>query len=107
MRTTDCINRAIQLQNNGKPLSDRVKTEVVKFVLSRKSHGRRGQPSLPSGTELYAIQYELGGYFTYSYTTIKAAEESRQNQIYNQTNTFQFYGFNVVDNVNDTMPCSK
>jgi len=85
----------------------RIKTEVVEFTLNKSSRARRNAPAIKAGTTLYAIKYELGGYFTYSYKDKQKAEECRQTQIDNQTNTFQFYGFNVVDDLNDTMPVSK
>lgn len=83
-----------------------VKTKVVEFILNKESRGRRNQPRLPKGTKLYAIEYELGGYFTYSYTSRESAEQSRQNQIKHNTNTYQFYGFNCVKDPNDTLPSS-
>lgn len=108
MRTTNCINNAIVLEKNGQwQKSDRVKTEIVPFILQRASKGRRNAPKIPAGTTLYAIKYELGGYFTYSYVKREHAELAIQNSRDQQTNTFQFYGFNVVDDANDTLPVSS
>jgi hypothetical protein len=106
--TTNCIHNAIELETSGKwQKSDRVKTEVVPFVKLIKSKARRGSPSVERGTTLYAIKYELGGYFVYSYMTRERAEEVRLASIDNQTDTFQFYGFNVVDDTEWTMPVGE
>lgn len=107
MRTTNCINNAIKLEQRGKSRSDRVKMTVEEFKLGRASRGRRNTPSVKVGTTLYAIKYELGGYFTYSYHTHTEAERIIQAMKDNATNTFQFYGFNVVDTPDETLPCIK
>ena len=102
------MNNAIVLEKNGQwQRSDRVKTEVVPFVTTIKSKARRNAPAVEVGTTLYAIKYELGGYFVYSYLTREEAERVRQVSIDNGTNTFQFYGFNVVDIPEYTLPVSR
>jgi hypothetical protein len=85
-------------------LTDKVKTHVVEFTKRTCSKARRGSPAVYPGTVLYAIKYEIGGYFTYSYATREAAEDVRQAGIKHGTDTYQFYQFNVVADADDTRP---
>ncbi len=82
-----------------------VSTNIVKRIRTKdqKEHKGYHRPEVKAGTEIYLIAYELGGYFTYSYLKLEDAELSRNNSIKEGTNTFRFYDFNVVSNVDQTI----
>lgn len=84
----------------------RVKMEIVEFVTTRPHHGRRGSPKIPTGTKLYAIKYDTGGYYTYSYQDKNDAINCIENSKLYKTDTEYYREWNVVKDMEDTMHVS-
>lgn len=86
-------------------LEELVETEIVETKRSniQKQHNGYNRPLVEADTTIYVIKYRIGGYFPYSYLNREQAEDSRRNQIKNQTNTFRYYQFNVVSSVDKTI----
>jgi hypothetical protein len=85
--------------NQGK----RLKMEIEEFISTRPHSGRRGSPAIPVGTRLYAIKYENGGYFSYSYINKTEAEESIENSRLQGTDNEYYREWNVVDDKEKTL----
>jgi len=87
-------------------LSQRVRMKVVKFTTERPKRARRGSPAIPEGTTLYAIQYDKGGYFTYSYQNYTDAQDSADNMRLHETDNMFYYPWNVVHDIQKTVHVS-
>lgn len=81
----------------------RVGMKVVEHVTQVSHKGRRGSPRIPAGVTLYCIQYDLGGYFPYSYLNKAEAEFVIRAMIEHGTDTEEYYHFNLVHNREHTM----
>lgn len=80
-----------------------IKMDIEEFIIDRPKRARRGSPAVPSGTKLYAIRYETGGYFTYSYVNRKDAEECIENSKLYRTNNEYYREWNLVQDKQDTL----
>ena len=89
----------LTIDNQGKV----IRMKIVEFKTTRPHFGRRGSPAIPTGTTLYALEYETGGYFTYSYIKREDAETCIENGKLYQTNTEYYREWNLVMDKENTL----
>lgn len=80
---------------------------IIPYILKSDHHGRRGSPKVLAGTQVYLLEYETGGYFTYCYLDIDDAREVIRNGKMYHSNTKIYMEFNLVIDPEDTMHVSK
>lgn len=85
----------------------KVKQTVEEFITKESHNGRRGSPRIPSGTRLYAIRYENGGYFPYSYFSRKEAEKVIEAGRIEHIDTEFYRQWNIVWNKDETRHVGK
>lgn len=93
----------LDFQNQGK----RVKMIVEEYTTTIKHNGRRGSPAIPTGTKVYVIRYEIGGYYTYSFLHEKDAHEIIETMRQYGTDNEYHREWNLVDNPEKTMHYGK
>lgn len=72
----------------------------------QRSHKGYNRPEISAGTHCYAIAYEPDlGYFPYSYTTYKRAQETMKNIIKQGTDTEYYRQWNVKQSADETIVC--
>lgn len=75
---------------------------IVPFISKyRPAHKGWHRPEVEEGTKMYAIQYEIGGYFTYSYLDEDQAFRVMMNM--RKTSTFRYYYHNVKKDIHSTI----
>lgn len=85
----------------------KVDMKIEEYITTRAHHGRRGSPTIPSGTKLYLIKYvNKPGYFTYGYMKRSDAESCIQNMKENETDNEFYYLWNRVSIPEDVMHVS-
>ena len=84
-----------------------IEMKVVKYIFKKDHNGRRGSPAVKAGTEVYALQYETGGYFTYSYLNEADALACIQGGINHETNTRRYMEWNYVNTPENTRHVGK
>lgn len=85
----------------------RIKMSIEEFITKRSHNGRRGSPKISAGTTLFAIKYENGGYFPYSYEDRKDALNCIEMMKHQGTDTDKYKEWNVVWDIENTMHVSS
>lgn len=83
-------------------LDSRVKMKVVPQVSGAKP-ARRGQRAITKNTLLWCIEYETGGFFTFSYYRKMDAIKAIQTMKAYGTDTVRYRDFNIVKDVTKTL----
>jgi hypothetical protein len=81
-----------------------MKVTPFETTLAWKEHKGWRRPAVAVGVTRYAIEYDKGGFFTYSYLESADAVRVMKGMIVEGTDTEQYYPFNVKTDIQDTIP---